>query len=92
MSCWSRTTTTTTWTARASSSWASAARAGPALVHQSIGVHWGTFSLTDEAFDEPPRDPAQERLAAGIAEADFGMLAIGQARWLRAREARQSAP
>jgi N-acyl-phosphatidylethanolamine-hydrolysing phospholipase D len=60
--------------------------------HQSIGIHWGTFSLTDEALDQPPRDLARERLAAGIAEVDFGVLAIGQTRWLRAREARQSAP
>ena len=59
---------------------------------QSIAIHWGTFSLTDEALDQPPRDLAQARAAAGIDEAVFGVLAIGQTRWLPAREARQSAP
>ena len=58
----------------------------------SIGIHWGTFPLTDEALDQPPRDLAQARAAAGLAEADFGVLAIGQTHWLSAREARQSAP
>ena len=22
---------------------------------KSIGIHWGTFSLTDEDYDEPPK-------------------------------------
>lgn len=59
---------------------------------QSIGIHWGTFSLTDEALDQPPRDLARARAAAGVDEAAFGVLAIGQTRWLPAREARQSSP
>lgn len=45
-----------------------------------------------EALDQPPRDLAQARAAAGIDEAAFGVLAIGQTRWLPAREARQSPP
>ena len=52
---------------------------------QSIGIHWGTFALTDEALDEPPRDLARARAAAGVTEAAFGVLAIGQTRWLAPR-------
>jgi N-acyl-phosphatidylethanolamine-hydrolysing phospholipase D len=59
---------------------------------QSIGIHWGTFELTDEALDQPPRDLAQAREQAGVQESEFGVLAIGQTRWLSARVARQSAP
>jgi N-acyl-phosphatidylethanolamine-hydrolysing phospholipase D len=59
---------------------------------ESVGIHWGTFSLTDEALDQPPRDLAQAREAAGLPETGFGVLAIGQTRWLAARVARQSAP
>ena len=59
---------------------------------QSIGIHWGTFSLTDEPLDQPPRDLATARSAAGLADADFTVLAIGQTRWLAPHEARQSSP
>jgi N-acyl-phosphatidylethanolamine-hydrolysing phospholipase D len=58
----------------------------------SIGIHWGTFALTDEPLDQPPRDLAKARDAAGLAAQDFTVLAIGQTRWLPAREARQSSP
>jgi N-acyl-phosphatidylethanolamine-hydrolysing phospholipase D len=46
----------------------------------SIGVHWGTFALTDEALDQPPRDLAQARKQHGLAEDDFTVLAIGETR------------
>ena len=59
---------------------------------QSIGIHWGTFELTDEALDRPPRDLARAREAAGVAAQDFDVMAIGQTRWLPARVARQSLP
>lgn len=44
----------------------------------SLGVHWGTFALTDEALDEPPRQLARQRAALGLAERDFFTLAIGE--------------
>jgi len=44
---------------------------------RSIGIHWGTFSLTDEPFDQPPRDLAAARAAAGVADQDFFVLPIG---------------
>ncbi len=47
---------------------------------RSIGVHWGTFQLTDEPLDQPPRDLAVARQALGVKEADFGVLAIGESR------------
>jgi N-acyl-phosphatidylethanolamine-hydrolysing phospholipase D len=59
---------------------------------QSMGIHWGTFAMTDEPLDQPPRDLGQARAAIGLPEAAFGVLAIGQTRWLRPRDARQSGP
>ena len=47
---------------------------------RSIGVHWGTFALTDEPLDQPPRDLAVARLALAVTETDFGLLAIGESR------------
>ena len=47
---------------------------------RSIGVHWGTFALTDEPLDQPPRDLAIAQQALGVKEADFGVLAIGESR------------
>ena len=52
---------------------------------RSIGVHWGTFALTDEALDQPPRDLAAARQAAGLADDAFEVLAIGQTRRFPAR-------
>jgi N-acyl-phosphatidylethanolamine-hydrolysing phospholipase D len=44
---------------------------------RSIGVHWGTFELTDESLDEPPRALAEARRQAGVPAQEFGVLAIG---------------
>ena len=45
---------------------------------RSIGVHWGTFQLTDEPLDQPPRDLVVARTALNVKEADFSVLAIGE--------------
>jgi N-acyl-phosphatidylethanolamine-hydrolysing phospholipase D len=47
---------------------------------RSLGVHWGTFELTDEPLDEPPRKLAEERLAAGVGEGEFFVVAVGETR------------
>lgn len=52
---------------------------------RSLGVHWGTFELTDEALDEPPRQLALQRPRAGLAEDDFFTLPIGATRRLPSR-------
>ena len=53
---------------------------------RSIGVHWGTFALTDEPLDQPPRELAIARQALGVTEADFGLLAIGESRQFATRQ------
>jgi N-acyl-phosphatidylethanolamine-hydrolysing phospholipase D len=58
---------------------------------RSLGVHWGTFELTDEPLDQPPIDLAIARRDAGVADDDFFVLKIGQTRWLAAK-GRQSMP
>lgn len=45
---------------------------------QSIGVHWGSFELSFEPLDQPPRDLALARLARGLPEDAFRTLAIGE--------------
>ena len=57
---------------------------------RSIGVHWGTFQLTDEPLDQPPRDLAIARQALGVTEADFGLLAIGESRQFAKRQSTQT--
>ena len=49
-------------------------------VKQSIGIHWGTFELTDEALDEPPLALTRELQAAGVPAAEFAVLRHGEMR------------
>ncbi len=48
--------------------------------HASVGVHWGTFALSDEPLDEPPRKLAQALAAAGIDSSAFWVLEHGETR------------
>ncbi len=52
---------------------------------RSMGVHWGTFELTDEALDEPPRALALARRSLGVADDAFFITAIGETRRLTPR-------
>ncbi|MBT2326637.1 MBL fold metallo-hydrolase [Variovorax paradoxus] len=52
---------------------------------RSLGVHWGTFELTDESLDEPPRQLAALREARGMPEDAFFVMAIGETRTLAPR-------
>jgi L-ascorbate metabolism protein UlaG (beta-lactamase superfamily) len=45
--------------------------------HRSIAMHWGTFHLTDEAYDAPAEALSAARAAAGITPEDFLLLPIG---------------
>ncbi len=55
---------------------------------RSVAVHWGTFSLTDEPLDQPPKDLALARAAKGLNDTDFWVLKIGETRTVPARSAR----
>jgi N-acyl-phosphatidylethanolamine-hydrolysing phospholipase D len=55
---------------------------------RSVAVHWGTFSLTDEALDQPPKDLAVARAAKGLSDADFAVFKIGETRTVPARTSR----
>jgi N-acyl-phosphatidylethanolamine-hydrolysing phospholipase D len=52
---------------------------------RSVGVHWGTFSLTDEPLDQPPQDLAAARQAQGLSEDAFSVMAVGETRVLPVR-------
>jgi N-acyl-phosphatidylethanolamine-hydrolysing phospholipase D len=47
---------------------------------RSIGIHWGTFELTDESLDEPPQALARAARQAGLADDAFTVLAVGSTR------------
>ncbi|RYX88706.1 MAG: MBL fold metallo-hydrolase [Comamonadaceae bacterium] len=44
---------------------------------RSLGVHWGTFELTDEPLDEPPRALSERRKAVGLTDDEFFVLPVG---------------
>ena len=48
----------------------------------SIGIHWGTFELTDESLDEPPRLLQEELRKLAIPPERFFVLQHGQTRRL----------
>lgn len=50
----------------------------------AIASHWGTFQLTDEMMDEPPKKLQQARQEAGLSAADFAVLQPGETRDLSA--------
>lgn len=50
-----------------------------------LGIHWGTFALSDEAIDEPPRALRARMAAHGLDEQRCWLMAIGETRGLPAR-------
>ena len=51
----------------------------------SIGIHWGTFELTDESLDEPPRALREEAQKRGVGAERFVVLKHGETWLLPAR-------
>jgi L-ascorbate metabolism protein UlaG (beta-lactamase superfamily) len=43
-----------------------------------VAMHWGTFKLTDEPLDEPPRRLEAERLRLGLPVDRVRVLAVGE--------------
>ena len=54
---------------------------------RSLGVHWGTFQLSDEALDDPPHALAEQRRLQALSDDEFFVLAIGETRQFPARRA-----
>jgi hypothetical protein len=54
---------------------------------RSVAVHWGTFTLTDEPLDQPPKDLALARADKGLNDTDFALFKIGETRNVPARSA-----
>jgi N-acyl-phosphatidylethanolamine-hydrolysing phospholipase D len=48
----------------------------------SVAMHWGTFSLTDEPFDEPPQLLRETMKMENVPESDFWIFGHGETRWL----------
>jgi len=43
-----------------------------------LAMHWGTFKLTDEPLDEPPRRLEAERVRLGLPAGRVRVLAVGE--------------
>jgi N-acyl-phosphatidylethanolamine-hydrolysing phospholipase D len=52
---------------------------------RSLGMHFGTFQLTDEAIDAPLLALQQARARADVPEQEFDVLAFGETREYPAR-------
>ncbi len=44
----------------------------------SVGIHYGTFQMADDGFEEPAQTLIKERAAAGLGEEDFWILKEGE--------------
>jgi N-acyl-phosphatidylethanolamine-hydrolysing phospholipase D len=56
--------------------------ASPRSPRIALGIHWGTFKLTDEPMDEPPRRTLAAWRAAGLPEEELWILKHGETREL----------
>jgi N-acyl-phosphatidylethanolamine-hydrolysing phospholipase D len=55
---------------------------------RSLGVHWGTFSLSDEPLDQPLHELGAARAEKGVSEEAFFIMPIGATRHIQKRRAR----
>jgi N-acyl-phosphatidylethanolamine-hydrolysing phospholipase D len=51
---------------------------GEVRSRKSVGMHWGTFPLTDEPIEEPPRRLAEAARRKGLADEEFVALEHGE--------------
>jgi N-acyl-phosphatidylethanolamine-hydrolysing phospholipase D len=56
---------------------------------RSLGVHWGTFSLSDEPLDQPLHELDAARIAKGVLQEQFFIAPIGATRCIEPRTWRQ---
>ena len=48
-----------------------------------LGIHWGTFRLTDEAMDEPPRRTRERWRSVGLPDEQLWVAGFGETRSVR---------
>ncbi|HEY9427604.1 MAG TPA: MBL fold metallo-hydrolase [Gemmatimonadaceae bacterium] len=58
----------------------------------ALGIHWGTFKLTDEPMDEPPRRARAAWRAAGLPDEELWIFRHGETRELELTRTRPTQP
>ncbi len=56
---------------------------------KSVGIHWGTFPLTDEPLDDPPKELEKAKRSMGLAEDNFIVLKHGETILVKDEQKRQ---
>jgi L-ascorbate metabolism protein UlaG (beta-lactamase superfamily) len=55
---------------------------------ESLAMHFGTFQLTPEGIDDPPRELAKALLERGVSAERFRTVAVGESVWFGRRQTR----
>jgi len=69
-------------------SWAALKAHLDLAARESLAMHFGTFQLTPEGIDDPPRELAKALHERGVSAERFRTVAVGESVWLGRHQTR----